>query len=63
MPMATPEIAAKFSDDGEAWAVLERLGWTMASGFRLIPPRRDYDRKLSGLEADAVDYMVDEFEY
>ena len=61
MPMATPELAAKFDDEGEAWAVLNALGWRM-EGARIIAPTPHY-LPSEGRESDAVDYLCDEWDY
>ena len=61
MPMATPELAAKFADDGEAWLVLTKIGWRM-DGSRIIPPTPHY-LPSEGLESNAVDYLCDEWDY
>lgn len=62
MPMATPELASKFEDDGAAWKILEPLGWTDQYGL-LIPPRKNYFPIPDGQEADALDYLCDEWDY
>lgn len=62
MPMATPELAAKFQNDGEAWEALEKLGWLMDRHGYLIPPSQGY-RPADGRESDAVEYLCDEFDY
>lgn len=61
MTMATPELAAKFGDEGEAWRVLEALGWKMDE-CRLVSPKPNY-LPSEGLESDAVDYLCDEWDY
>lgn len=62
MPMAAPELAAKFEDDGVAWDVLKAHGWEMAHHF-LIPPAMNSFPMKEGKEADALDYLCDEYDY
>ncbi len=60
MPKATPELAAKFKDDDEAWQVLKLAGWKENNGM-LEAPADNY--RPTGREADAVDYLVDEWDW
>lgn len=61
MPMATPELAAKFEDDNEAMKVIEAKGWREVQNGVLWPPYVDHFP--SGREAEAVQYLVDEWDF
>jgi hypothetical protein len=61
MPMGSDDVAGLFDDDGAALSVLEAAGWTIMRSGALLSPTDNH--KPVGREADAVDYLVDEWDY
>ena len=63
MPQAEPELTAKFEHDGEAMAVLLAAGWKEVANGMMRPPQGMSFPMPPGREADAIDYLCDEWDF
>lgn len=62
MPTAPKELRDKFPGmDTEALQLLEAAGFTVSKDFIVRKPKPDYNP--SSREFDAIDYLVEEWDY
>lgn len=62
MPQGRAELHERFGDDGVAWDLLAKAGWSERRSFMSLPDGKLW-ADLSQDEKDAAEYLVTEWDW